>query len=775
MPVLIPAEQEIAQFVHALFRYAEEGTFVSLRAFPQSAQGRPPLLVKGVEVRGDMAGVIKGATWAAERAANSSEAAVFAPPVATFNNPNQARSVDVACGLALSVEMDQGNPEHALRKLEALLGPATVIMASGGEWVDPDTGEMHNKVHLHWRLSEPTLTPADHSLLQEARRLAALFVGGDPTAAPPAHPLRWPGSWNRKAKPRMAMSQGGNPAAEIHLSYALDKLAEAVEAAGLGEVATTPKASGEPQAPLATLADAMAAVPNADVHWEEWNRLGMAMYRASAGSAEGLAVWDEWSAKSAKYMDGECAARWSHFGTSPPSRLGAGTIMFMAKAEGWQRPGVRPPDHTTDEGYWASLEAELAMTPAEWNELEQREAGHTVPTSPELRARSGKNLLWSIVEPWDEADIPSRPWIARGYLMRGAVTVVSGPGSAGKSSLMVGWATALALGCSYGRLKIPRAMRVATYNVEDDEFEQKRRFSATLAQLHLKPVALNGNLAIIGPHDVGTLFHQPRDGRAMLNTPVMERLMTFLDEFQPDVLILDPFVELHTAEENDNTAIRAVMAAFRNIAAERQISIVILHHARKSMGGPSKPGDPDSLRGASAIVGAARVALTLNVMSEDEAKSFNISADRRRDYFRLDGAKSNYAPIGDAEWFERRERLLQNNDGVAVAWPWAPPNLLKEAPIADLNKVLEAIHAGPRDGVLYSMSRRGRANDRWVGHVVSVMLNGTLEQAAEIVAKWKHTGLLYEETYVDREQRKPISGVRVDFTKRPDGTSTGGI
>ena len=30
----------------------------------------------------------------------------------------------------------------------------------------------------------------------------------------------------------------------------------------------------------------------------------------------------------------------------------------------------------------------------------------------------------------------------------------------------------------------------------------------------------------------------------------------------PDVLILDPLVELHDAEENDNTALRAVMAKF---------------------------------------------------------------------------------------------------------------------------------------------------------------------------------------------------------------------
>ncbi len=72
-------------------------------------------------------------------------------------------------------------------------------------------------MHLHWVLNEPTRTPEDHARLKLARKLAALLTGGDPTACPLVHPLRWPGSWHRKGQPRLSYIVEENEAAEIDL------------------------------------------------------------------------------------------------------------------------------------------------------------------------------------------------------------------------------------------------------------------------------------------------------------------------------------------------------------------------------------------------------------------------------------------------------------------------------------------------------------------------------------------------------------------------------
>lgn len=657
MSALAPDTAELARFYDALFRYADEGTYVSLRAFHQSDRGQAPVLIEGVPVNGSADRIIARAASAAAAAANRDEPAVFAPPVATFRHARKAGAAHLANGVALSVELDEGSPKRALARLEMLLGPPTVVVASGSDWIDPTTGELHPKQHFHWRLAEPTRSDEDHAKLREARWLAAVLVGADRSAAPPVHPLRWPGSWNLKRRPRMAKVIAGNERAEVHLEDALSALQEAVEASGLAMAGAGKHVPGEPQAPLAQIAAALGHVANPDASWDDWNRMGMAVWRATGGTDDGFRVWADWSAKSSKHDDQACADRWIHYATSPPNRIGAGTIFFLARASGWRREPPRAPPRDPPPDHFSDAEEAEAPPQEEPKQSEPRAQRHAV-----FKVCAGD---------WQERDIPRRRWIARGFLMRGAVSLIGGPGSAGKSSLMVAQTAALALGMDYGRFSPweGRAYKVMTVNMEDDEDEQQRRYSAVLRQFDRLPRDLAGRLLRAHPETIGTLIQQDQATGRITFTDAWHELEDLLVEHKPDVLILDPLVELHTAGENDNTALRLVIAHLRAMAKRHDCAVVLIHHTRKG----SLAGDPDSLRGASAIVGACRIVLTVTPMTAEEAVSLNIASDLRKRFFRVDSAKANYSPATDADWYELCEYELDNGDLVAAASPWAPP------------------------------------------------------------------------------------------------------
>ena len=272
-------------------------------------------------------------------------------------------------------------------------------------------------------------------------------------------------------------------------------------------------------------------------------------------------------------------------------------------------------------------------------------------------------------EAWAEVDLEPRPWIAPGYLLRRSVSAVIGAGAAGKSSLLVAWSVALALGRELGALRPARAMRVLTVNYEDDADEQRRRFSAALRSFGCTEAEIAGQVLRVSPKRNAPLFGQDEAGE-VVTLPAGLALRAIVQEFEPDVLILDPLVEMHTVDENANTEMRAVIAGLRTWAHDRQMAVLVAHHTRK---GALMPGDIDSSRGASAMKDAARCAMTLTVMDEDTAKAFNIALDRRSWFFRLDDAKSNYAPIGAAQWFERVVHTLDNGDHVAAVVPWTPP------------------------------------------------------------------------------------------------------
>ena len=164
-------------------------------------------------MNGDLRFLVEVAEDDARRAAQAPKIVVFCPPIAVFDKKDHAREEDLAAGPALSVDCDQ-YPQAARERLEQILGRATIVVRSGGMWTDPQTGEMQDKLHLHWRLARPA-SGDELAKLKQARKLAARIVGGDPSNDPTVHPIRWPGSWHRKGKPRLCEIETANLTARL--------------------------------------------------------------------------------------------------------------------------------------------------------------------------------------------------------------------------------------------------------------------------------------------------------------------------------------------------------------------------------------------------------------------------------------------------------------------------------------------------------------------------------------------------------------------------------
>jgi putative DNA primase/helicase len=131
---------------------------------------------------------------------------------------------------------------------------------------------------------------------------------------------RLPGTINHKTKQRAAVV-GGNPA----LSYELSDFPE--------WEGPKHEPGDRPHAENLKIASAVEFIPNEDLSWEEWNNLGMAIWRATQGT--GFEIFDSFSKRSGKYDAAATAVRWDHYETSPPTRIGAGTIFELAKRHGW--------------------------------------------------------------------------------------------------------------------------------------------------------------------------------------------------------------------------------------------------------------------------------------------------------------------------------------------------------------------------------------------------------------------------------------------------------
>jgi hypothetical protein len=84
------------------------------------------------------------------------------------------------------------------------------------------------------------------------------------------------------------------------------------------------------EAPLAMVEAAVAVLVNDDLDWETWNNHGMAIYAATGGSGEGFVLFDKFFKKSPKYDKARTFDKWRSFHSSPPTKIGFGSLNFWA-------------------------------------------------------------------------------------------------------------------------------------------------------------------------------------------------------------------------------------------------------------------------------------------------------------------------------------------------------------------------------------------------------------------------------------------------------------
>ena len=147
--LLEPDRDQLEVFIEAMFRHvkSKERGFVSLRSFYDDG-GNKSFRITPTSLAGGLRFLMDVAEDDARRAANEPKRVVFCPPVAVFGNRDHARAEDLIEAPALSVECDQ-NPQQARAGLEAILGPATLVVRSGGVWTNPATGEPEDKLPRH--------------------------------------------------------------------------------------------------------------------------------------------------------------------------------------------------------------------------------------------------------------------------------------------------------------------------------------------------------------------------------------------------------------------------------------------------------------------------------------------------------------------------------------------------------------------------------------------------------------------------------------------------
>src|SRR5690606_27943531 len=133
-----------------------------------------------------------------------------------------------------------------------------------------------------------------------------------------------------------------------------------------------------------------------------------------------------------------------------------------------------------------------------------------------------------------------------------------------------------------------------------------------------------------------------RDG-TVLRLPDIDAMAERVRANGIGLLVVDPFVETHEVDENDNAQIKTVAAMWRDVARRAECAVILVHHTGKppAASADAWAGSLAASRGASSLAGVARIMRTLFAMSERDAERLGIAPEERPRWVRLDDAKAN--------------------------------------------------------------------------------------------------------------------------------------
>lgn len=393
-------------------------------------------------------------------------------------------------------------------------------------------------------------------------------------------------------------------------------VAPLIEATPPNALSTETRTAGEPQADPLRLVAALAAIQNTGpADWEAWNRIGMALWAATGGSALGAGMWHEWSRRNPAYDASATQERWDHYADSPPTSIGAGTLFHLAGMRRDETAPEPPPD------WWDSFEADIE--PAELAPGEVPQPPPELPQPPQS----------SVIDPREwTAPAPLREWLVPDWIPIGYVTGLYGDGGVGKSLLSQQLMTCVSLGLPFLGLPVT-AGRAFGMMCEDDPDELHRRQEAINRALGVEPQHLE-NLRYssrVGMDNLLMTFDNENKG---LPTKLFKSLVAYLTQFRPRLVVIDTIADTFGGNEIARAHARQyVQGIGGNIARAFNCAVVFAGHPSVS-GMASKTGTGGSTAWSNTF--RSRLYLTRPEGKEGE--------DGDQDERLLSRMKANYAP-----------------------------------------------------------------------------------------------------------------------------------
>jgi RecA-family ATPase len=222
-------------------------------------------------------------------------------------------------------------------------------------------------------------------------------------------------------------------------------------------------------------------------------------------------------------------------------------------------------------------------------------------------------------------------WVATNRIPAGDVTILSGDGGGGKTTVALQLAVSVEhrLGDWLGT--VTESGPVIFFSGEEPEGEMRRRLQRVAHKRSLEPADLEG-LHFHFADPAGCLLGVARRDGTMGPTPLFASLAAAARDIRPVLIVVDSIAATFGGNQNDRVHARTFVGLFRTLAREVDCAILLLDHPSLSgiTSGTGRGGSMDWQN-------ATRARLHLETVEGDDGSTGRV----------LEVKKLNYGPAGE--------------------------------------------------------------------------------------------------------------------------------
>lgn len=291
-------------------------------------------------------------------------------------------------------------------------------------------------------------------------------------------------------------------------------------------------------------------------------------------------------------------------------------------------------DHATFNPFWHMETGDLPeqddWTPPPDTELDDRPLNDRIEQEDEQFDLAD---LIDTIDPseWEDCETPVREWLLDGWIPARQMTLLTGPGAAGKSLMTQQLATCVAMGRPFLGTTVT-GCRALYITCEDDLDELHRRQKSICAALNMSLPYLSERLylaSLMGAlgNEIATFDEAGR----MKTTETWQRLLKTVKARKIGFVVLDNVAHLFTGNENIRNQVAAFCGLLNRLASETGCAVLLIGH-------PNKAGDDYS--GSTAWNNQVRSRLFLKIPHEEGQEPDDWDARE------LTNGKANYSANG---------------------------------------------------------------------------------------------------------------------------------